>query len=233
MPYPALQAAEQAALEQLREEEQRKLGRERRVLEQQSRALLKLPGKKERSAVAALEAVLAQERQDAAAREARHKLTADRLRRQVADLTVRGCPAAGPWARGRGRDRANFAAGACQQLASVGHARPPTCLPVALLTPPWGDLGFAQDQGQRRLAVAAPPRAALLLPGSAPSAPPPPTRPTHTNTDITPISAPLYIQEKSDELREEVRWMEAQLAAAGSYARGGGGARKAGTCHHQ
>lgn len=111
------------------------------MIEQQSRAILKLPSKKERSAVQvgwrlrcsqilcrhplpthcfsthrlalsqlpcswhactlraagrllhtalpqALEAVLAQERQDAAAKDARHKLTVERLRRQLADLQV-------------------------------------------------------------------------------------------------------------------------------------------------
>jgi hypothetical protein len=124
--HPPRQAAEQAALEALREEEQRKAARERRVLEQQSRALLKLPGKKERSAVAALEAVLAQERQDAAAREARHKLTVDRLRRQAADLAVGGAGAGAAlwwwlcWARWRWCCHAAVVVAVLGALAALG-----------------------------------------------------------------------------------------------------------------
>jgi hypothetical protein len=49
--HAPLQAEEQAGVEAQREEEQRKLARERRVIEQQSRAILKLASKKERSAV--------------------------------------------------------------------------------------------------------------------------------------------------------------------------------------
>ena len=45
------QAEELARLEEWRTAEGQKLARERRVLEKQSRALLKLPNKKERSAV--------------------------------------------------------------------------------------------------------------------------------------------------------------------------------------
>ena len=52
----------------------------------QGRALLKLPNKKERSAVEAAEAALEVERKEARAREARHKLTVERLRRQIVEL---------------------------------------------------------------------------------------------------------------------------------------------------
>lgn len=50
------QAEELAQVEALRAEEQRKLQRDRRVLEKQSRALLKLPTKREKEEIQALEA---------------------------------------------------------------------------------------------------------------------------------------------------------------------------------
>ena len=53
-----------------------------------SRALLKLPNKKERNAVDAAEAALEDERKEGRAREARHKLTVERLRRQIEELQV-------------------------------------------------------------------------------------------------------------------------------------------------
>jgi hypothetical protein len=62
--------------------------REKRVLEQQGRALLKLPNKKERAEIEGLEASLVQEKEAGRAREARHKLTVERLRRQVVELMV-------------------------------------------------------------------------------------------------------------------------------------------------
>lgn len=83
------QADEAAQLEDWRQSENQRLQRERRVLEKQSRALLKLPSKKERSAVEAAEAALEAERREARAREARHKLTVERLRRQIVELQVR------------------------------------------------------------------------------------------------------------------------------------------------
>lgn len=52
MLHPA-QADESAAWERAKEEDERRLKRDRRVLEQQSRALLKLPNRKERSEVSA------------------------------------------------------------------------------------------------------------------------------------------------------------------------------------
>jgi hypothetical protein len=48
-----------------------------------------LPTKKERSAVEAVEAVLEAERKEGRAREARHKLTVERLRRQLLEQQVR------------------------------------------------------------------------------------------------------------------------------------------------
>lgn len=84
-----LQDAERAALDGAREEESRRLARERRVLDKQSKALLKLPNKKERTAVEAIEAVLEKERADCRAMQARHKLTVERLRCQVKSLQVR------------------------------------------------------------------------------------------------------------------------------------------------
>jgi syndecan 1 len=65
------------------------------VLEKQSKALLKLPTKKERSAIEALEAQIAAEREEARGAAARHRLTVERLRCQVKSLQVRGvchCP---------------------------------------------------------------------------------------------------------------------------------------------
>ncbi len=75
-------------MEEWRAAEGQRLQRERRVLEKQSRALLKLPNKKERSAVEAAEAALEAERKEGRAREARHKLTVERLRRQIVELQV-------------------------------------------------------------------------------------------------------------------------------------------------
>lgn len=55
-----------------------------------------LPTKKERSAVEAVEAVLETERREAKAREARHKLTVERLRRQLVEAQVGPMTAALP-----------------------------------------------------------------------------------------------------------------------------------------
>ena len=54
----------------------------------QSRAILKLPSKKERSVTEAAEAALEAERKEGRAKEARHKLTVERLRRQIVELQV-------------------------------------------------------------------------------------------------------------------------------------------------
>lgn len=113
-----LQAEHAVLFEAERKEELRKLHRDRRVLEKQSRAVLKMPTKQCREEVAAVEvrlplhskqhaatafpclqafglgaspcllcllrqALLAEERRAARAREARHKLVVDRLRQQL------------------------------------------------------------------------------------------------------------------------------------------------------
>lgn len=75
--------------EAARDEEARRLKRERRTLDQQMRALLKLPTRKDRSEVEAVEAMLEAERRGAREKEARHKLEAERLRRQIKELQVR------------------------------------------------------------------------------------------------------------------------------------------------
>jgi len=72
----------------MKAEELKKLKRERRVLEQQSKALMKLPNKKERTEIEGLEAILEQERKEAKSKEARHKLTVERLRDQINQLQV-------------------------------------------------------------------------------------------------------------------------------------------------
>lgn len=82
------QAAAQASLEAWRSEEARRLARERRVLDQQSKALLKLPSKKEKSALDALEQQMEKERSEAKAAAARHRLTVERLRCQIKEAQV-------------------------------------------------------------------------------------------------------------------------------------------------
>ncbi|GLC76318.1 hypothetical protein PLESTF_001766000 [Pleodorina starrii] len=82
-------AEEQTKWEAQRDAEEAKLRRDRRVLEKQSKALLKLPNKKERTAMEAAEAALEAERREGRAREARHKLTVERLRRQLVELQER------------------------------------------------------------------------------------------------------------------------------------------------
>jgi seryl-tRNA(Sec) selenium transferase len=84
-----LQAAAQASLEAWRSEEARRLARERRVLEQQSKALLSLPSKKEKAERDGLQAQMEKDRADAKAAAARHRLTVERLRCQIKELQVR------------------------------------------------------------------------------------------------------------------------------------------------
>lgn len=68
-----------------------KLKRERRALEQRSKDLVKLPNRKERSEIEAVEAILQEERKGIKAKEARHKLTVERLRQQIIELQVMQC----------------------------------------------------------------------------------------------------------------------------------------------
>lgn len=84
-----LQSSAQASLEAWRSEEARRLARERRVLEQQSRALLSLPNKKEKQERDGLQAQIEKERADAKAAAARQKLTVERLRCTIKELQVR------------------------------------------------------------------------------------------------------------------------------------------------
>eukprot|EP00884_Botryococcus_braunii_P012520 jgi/Botrbrau1/21269/Bobra.39_2s0059.1 len=79
-------AEEQDEWEREREKEVQRLRRECRILEKQTRACLQLPTRKERSEVEALETLLKEERQRSQAKDARQKLTVDRLRRQIAEL---------------------------------------------------------------------------------------------------------------------------------------------------
>lgn len=68
---------------------QEKLRKERAVLERQKSALSKLPTRKERAEVEAAEAVVEGLRKDSKAKDARHKLTVERMRRQIVTLQVR------------------------------------------------------------------------------------------------------------------------------------------------
>lgn len=68
---------------------QEKLRKERAALERQKNALTKLPTRKERAEVEAAEAVVEGLRKDGKAKDARHKLTVERMRRQVVTLQVR------------------------------------------------------------------------------------------------------------------------------------------------
>lgn len=67
---------------------QEKLRKERATLERQKNALTKLPTRKERAEVEAAEAVVEGLRKDGKAKDARHKLTVERMRRQVVTLQV-------------------------------------------------------------------------------------------------------------------------------------------------
>ncbi|KAL0047599.1 hypothetical protein WJX82_007498 [Trebouxia sp. C0006] len=79
-------AEEAASWESEKEADSQRLKRHQRVLDKQSRALLKLPNRKERSEVEAVEAILEQERKAGHAKDARHKLTVERLRQKLVEL---------------------------------------------------------------------------------------------------------------------------------------------------
>jgi hypothetical protein len=83
-----LQARTQQAFELEQSKQQERLRRERAALERQSRNLAKLPSRKERAEIEALEAVVEQLHKDAKAKDARQKLTVERLRRQIVTLQV-------------------------------------------------------------------------------------------------------------------------------------------------
>ena len=67
------------------EEEKRKLQRDRRVLDKQTKALLKLPNKRERAEIEEKESEIKTLKDEMQSRDARHRLTCDRLRKQIAD----------------------------------------------------------------------------------------------------------------------------------------------------
>eukprot|EP00898_Chlorokybus_atmophyticus_P005685 jgi/Chlat1/6117/Chrsp409S05657 len=79
----------QNAWEASKQEQLRKLDRDRRLLDKQARELMKIPNKKERSELEAMSALHAKEKDEARQREARLKATVERLKREVKDLTDR------------------------------------------------------------------------------------------------------------------------------------------------
>ena len=80
-------AAQSAALETQVAEASRKLERDRMVLQRESRAMLQIPGRKERAEMEELRAELAGVREEMKARDVRAKTNADRLKRRVDELT--------------------------------------------------------------------------------------------------------------------------------------------------
>lgn len=83
-----LQANVKAGMQAEQSRQQEKLRKERQALERQRGALTKLPTRKERAEVEAAEAVVEQLRKDGKAKDARHKLTVERMRRQIVTLQV-------------------------------------------------------------------------------------------------------------------------------------------------
>lgn len=57
-------------------------------MEQQAKAIMKMPNKKEREEIEALEALLQQERRETKAKEEKNKLTVERIRLQIKELQV-------------------------------------------------------------------------------------------------------------------------------------------------
>ena len=80
-------AAQSAALETQVAEATRKLERDRMVLQRESRAMLQIPGRKERAEMEELRAEMAALKEEMKARDARAKTNADRLKRRVDELT--------------------------------------------------------------------------------------------------------------------------------------------------
>ncbi|WZN67272.1 putative T-complex protein [Chloropicon roscoffensis] len=74
----------------MKEKAEKKIKRDRRVLDQQSRTLLsKIPNKKDREEIQQLQELLEKERQQQKRKERAHRMNEDRLRRQVAELQRR------------------------------------------------------------------------------------------------------------------------------------------------
>jgi len=86
-----LAAEELAQFDAYRARESAALARDRRVLERQAKALLKVPDRKERSEVDALKRELEAVRADGRAREVKWKMAASRLQKQVASGGRRAC----------------------------------------------------------------------------------------------------------------------------------------------
>ncbi|QDZ25909.1 putative T-complex protein [Chloropicon primus] len=82
--------AEIENIQVMKEKAEKKIKRDKRVLDQQSRTLLsKLPSKKDREEIQQLEEQLEKEKAAHKRKERTHKMNEDRLRRQVAELTKR------------------------------------------------------------------------------------------------------------------------------------------------
>ena len=73
---------EKARFEEYRAEEGKKLQRERRVLERQAKALLKVPDRKEREELDGIKAELAATKKELQVRDARWKMTVERLKKR-------------------------------------------------------------------------------------------------------------------------------------------------------
>eukprot|EP00892_Ulva_mutabilis_P004338 jgi/Ulvmu1/2276/UM013_0123.1 len=84
--FEAHKANVKAAMDAEASRTQEKLRKERSALERQKSALTKLPTRKERAEVEAAEAVVEGLRKDSKAKDARHKLTVERMRRQIVTL---------------------------------------------------------------------------------------------------------------------------------------------------
>lgn len=82
------QIKEQQAFEAKKQDEDRRIKRAQRDLDQRSKDLVRLPNRKERAEIDAIEAVLKEERNNMKAKEARHKLTVERLRHQILEGQV-------------------------------------------------------------------------------------------------------------------------------------------------
>lgn len=83
-----MQANVKAGMEAERCRQQEQLKKERSALEKHRGDLTRLPTRKERAEVDAAEAVVEQLRKDVKSKDARHKLTVERMRRQVVTLQV-------------------------------------------------------------------------------------------------------------------------------------------------
>ena len=86
---------ERARFEEHKAEESKRLGRERRVLERQAKALLKVPDRKEREEVDGLKAELASLKKEMQVRDARWKMSVERLKKRCATAEEQASELAG------------------------------------------------------------------------------------------------------------------------------------------